>query len=268
MSSDKQASLCEKCIFSKKSSLGTKACDQGIIDHIKDDYEIIEDKNGFNIIKKYKCLYAFSSEIYEKNKKKLGTIEDVKKKIIINNRIAYTLCIYVDDLTDKTLYQLKNIKKFSILPVHIVIIGMDVNISVLQSKLNSILPKNIPWKCHGYTIETDVYDMAQSALSTNNKAKSIPFIWFLHIDDISEMANNHSVELLNNLVFIRNIKSSSVLLKANNDNKEGVFLGSFMSHYLWSVIRSYKENNVITFDEILSYLQKEYPDMEIAEYAY
>lgn len=269
MSSDKQATLCEKCIFSHKANLGNKACDNNIIEQIKDNYSIIEDKSGFNIIKQYKCLYAFSREIHEKNIKKLGTVDDVRKQIITNNRIAYTLCIYVSDLTDKTLYQLKNIKKFSILPLHIVILGMDSDISILQNKLDNILPKDIPWKCHGYVIETDIYDMAQGALSTNNIAKSIPYIWFLDINDIGDMANKKAVELLNNLIFIQNLKSNTILLKSDKEKQSSDrFLGSFMSHYLWSVIRSYKENNVVTFDEIISYLPKEYPEMEIAEYAY
>lgn len=267
---ENQETICSRCIFSQKSSMGDKACDFGLLKYIKQDYEIlISKKDDYNMIQKYECQYAFSKDVYKKNKEHLGSIEELKQKIIAKNRIPYTLCIYIDNVKD--IAYLSHIKDLAILPQHIALVGRDEDISLIQSNLDDILPAGIPWKCNGFVIETDIYDMIQCGLSTNLTAREIPFIWFANAGDLLNNINNKAIELINHMIYVQQIKSNGILCRSeqntDTDDSDGLF-GSFLSTSLWLAIRSYKENNTRSFRAIIKALQQEYPNMDISEYAY
>jgi hypothetical protein len=270
MALDNQETICSRCLFSQKADTGEKACGFGLLQHIKQDYDVlIGSKDGYNIIPKYECRYAFSKNVYDENQSSLGTIEELKQKIIAYNRVPYTLCIYIDNF--KEIEYLSHIKDLTILPQHIAIVGRDEDISLIQSNLDGILPDGIPWKCNGFVIETDIYDMVQCGLSTNLTIKQIPFIWFTNGSNLINAINNGVIELINHMIYIQQINSNGILCQsgqdADSDNSDGLF-GSFLSTGLWLAIRSYKENDARSFRDIIKALQREYPDMDISEYAY
>lgn len=270
MTLEHQETICSRCVFAQKANTGEKACGFGLLEYIKQGHEVlIGKKDGYNIIQKYECQYGFSKNTYEQNKEILGVIEELKQKIIAKNRVPYTLCIYIDNFKD--MEHLSRIKDLVILPQHIALVGREEDISLIQSNLDDILPAGIPWKCNGFVIETDIYDMVQCGLSTNLTIKQIPFIWFTNVSNLINAINNGVIELINHMIYIQQINSNGILCQsgqdADTDNSDGLF-GSFLSTSLWLAIRSYKENDTRSFRDIVKALQQEYPNMDISEYAY
>jgi hypothetical protein len=261
------ATLCSKCLFSDKKT----ECIFKIPELIKKDKIINKDTDGYNTIEDYRCSYAFHKKIYEDNKDELGSIQDVANQVRRNNTIRYSLCLLAEGDADRTLAALRKIKKLSIYPSHIQIIGLDINIEKIYKKLEKkdILPKGTTWKCNGFYVYTDYYDMIRAGTSTNNQLKTIPFMMFANENTIEKMEKNDIVGLINYLIYVIRDEASILISNTQSDEdskKSHGLYGSFMTKGAWAYVRSYMEMD--NFTEILELIKKEFPHVEVSEYAY
>ena len=269
MTQKSNATLCSRCIFADMSV--DTGCFFKIPGFIKEYKVIKKDEDGYNTIEDYTCSYAFSKKIYEDNPESIGSKEDLIEQIKVNNTIKYTICLFAEGDSDRTLAVLRKIKNLSIHPLHIQIVGLADNMDKIYKKLEkgNILPKNTTWKCNGFYVHTNYYDMIRAATATNNQLKSIPFLLFANENTIDKIEKNNIIGLINHLVYTIRDRSSILTSSVESDpdaaKSHGLY-GSFMTKGGWDYVRSYMEMD--NFTEILALIQQEFPHVEISQYAY
>lgn len=261
--------LCEKCVFSRPTKEKNN-CSIGIIESIKDDFQI-STINKYNVIDNYLCAYALSRETYDIYSEEFGSLDNAKIQSAKLAQIKYSLTIYTEEKHD-TKYikkQLEKLNQISIEPKHIQIIGKDKEIESIQQSLSNILKPGISWKCNGYIAYDAEYSMIKWALSTNNNIKQLPYVWLLHIDMIDEMMDNNIIDFLHNIVVIKQVNASALIMK-NGVNKysdiSNKLFGLFTTSDFWFFSSHYIDE--INFKNILNNVQKEYTGTEYVEYAY
>lgn len=165
---------CEKCIFADFSD-STDPCAMGIIEKIQNIKEITVSDN-FNTILHYRCPFAFSVEVYKNNQNDIGSIEDLKQKLISNAIIGYYMVVFLED--DNVLELCETIKQMRIKPKFLsLVIKNNNDTENIISTIKTSLSADVKWKLHNFLEDMNFQDALDTIFSTNTNKNDITYFW-------------------------------------------------------------------------------------------
>lgn len=213
---------CDKCIFADHADSG-QPCAMNIIEKIN-GIKTITIENNFNSILHYKCPMAFSMNIYRDNIAEIGTINDLKSKLINNAIIKYYMVIFLDEnFLENVCLSIQNL---DILPKFIsFIVNENNNTANLLNKFRDAIPKNITWKLHNLLENMSYQDILNTIFDTNNQKNNIPYFWINTSDTYSTWNNN--IKNINDIIIYEQPFLHALFRSKKND---GMFL-TFNNYY-------------------------------------
>lgn len=178
---------CKMCAFNNEDN----ECYFDIPGYLNKD---IEKRDGYNLIKNYKCLYGTSKDSVSDN----ATIQDLAKYALAKNHIRYYLFI---NMTEKD-YDVNNISEIidiinnlDIKPKFVsFLLRIKLSSHETAQKIQSTLNPEIKWKMHNFLGNDTVNHCTYVNIATNINANGSNCIIFFKPDNL----NNH--QLLNNRV--------------------------------------------------------------------
>jgi len=209
MTSPNKNTSCEKCLFADYAE-SEDSCKMGIIDIIKDKYQI-DKKNNYNYILDYGCKYGFSLDVYKKNKDTLGSIEDLEKNIKILNYTKYVLIIELTNTNEEFLIKVcATINNLPIIPQFVVFYTVENNnTSPIIETLKKTLSANIEWKLNNFLFTQNIEDYISNITTTNQKKNDSPYFWINKDISYNDFADN--IVSINRILNIEQPKTQALI---------------------------------------------------------
>jgi len=165
---------CEKCIFSDYYD-SPEPCALGVIEQIKGSKSLLKNDQKFYSIVNYLCPFAFSVDVYEKNKDQIGSIDDLKRQLYLKSRPSYYMVIFLDD-TELSVVA-KAILDLPVKPEFVSLITYQNNSTENIISTFSILNDKVQWKLHNLLENFEYQDSLSVALDTNLAKNKCQFLW-------------------------------------------------------------------------------------------
>jgi hypothetical protein len=209
---------CQKCIFADFYD-SEIPCALGVVDIIKNDKSISQDSNSFNIIDKYRCAYGFDLKVYEANKEKIGSIEDLKNALKERATISYYMIVFLDSLViDKVC---EKILGLPILPKFVSFVTyQDNETDKIISTCKKLLNTKVGWKLHNMLEILTYQESLDIVLDTNTHTKSSAYLWINSSNNIDMWEEN--IKKINYIVTLQQPECHALL--RNNTDKDGLFM--------------------------------------------
>lgn len=215
--------VCEKCVFADYAD-STEPCKMNIIEQIKEYHQPAVSDSNFYTIADYYCRYGFNLDIYDKNKKEIGSIEQLKQNLTKKAQMRYYLVIDINN-PDTISVVADTIVSLAIKPQFVSFILHQNNntesiISILKTKLDSI----VEWKIHNFLEETTLNSAVATVFDTNSKKNDTYYFW-LNSDKDYKNWNNEIIDI-NRFIYLYQPKCHGLF---RNASKEGMLM-SFDSY--------------------------------------
>lgn len=211
---------CEKCLFAD-TAISNDPCKMNIIDKIKDQKTIVVENDFYRILD-YKCKYGFEIETYKKNKEIIGSIENLKNTIKINNYIKYTLIIDLKDFSKEHIVKVcDTINSMSIIPSFVCFFVVENNETgfIIDSIKNAILPQ-IQWKLNNFLFTQETKDYISSIISTNSKKNNSFYFWINNSTSCNKLSEE--IATISRIINIDQPKTQALI--RNKLSWDGIFL--------------------------------------------
>lgn len=236
--------ICKKCIFNNDKEWCEFSIPQSIIDQTKLD-------TNSQIIKNYRCSYAFGSETF--NKQNLFDKTYIKEQIIELNKIKYTLLIDFDHLKTNSKDICDILINLNFKPKNILCFGKkltDLDVKYFQQH------SPIPWKLNKILPTVEYPIGIVSAIDTIvDKYNSIGFLFIKNIESIKTIDNTINQIHINYII---------------NHNKTWYFQEKYDLNNLFMFYDTYKNigiDKIVFFDEPKNFFNlSKYQDLSIAYY--
>lgn len=206
---------CEKCIFADYADEET-ACAMGIIDKIRPSKEIVVD-NKFNTVMHYRCPFAFSMKVYQENITDLGSIEELKHRLVARAMIDYYMVIFLrnDDLSRVCC----SIKEMTIKPRFVsFVVENNNNTEEVIGTIKKSLSLDIKWKLHNLLEEMSFQESLDTIFSTNTDKNNISYFWINSSEN--HLLWNNNILKINEIITIE----QPYLHALFRHNEDGLFL--------------------------------------------
>lgn len=191
---------CKMCAFNNEIN----ECHFDIPKHIDKE---IEQRDGYNLIKNYKCLYGTSKESISDN----ATIQDLAKYALSKNHIRYYLFINMTESeydANNVSYIIDILNNLDIKPKFVsFLLRIKPGSHETAQKIQSSLDPKIKWKMHNFLGNDTVNHCTYVNIATNINANGSNCIIFFKPD------NSENDKLLNNKI---NFIQFSQLVKQEN----------------------------------------------------
>jgi hypothetical protein len=165
---------CEKCIFSDYFD-SSEPCAVGIIEQIRDSKSLLTNDQKFYSIANYLCPYAFSMEVYEKNKEQIGSIDDLKRQLRLKSQPAYYMVVFLDETELSVVAQ--KILDLPVKPGFVSLITYQNNNTENVIHSFSILNDKVQWKLHNLLEDFEYQDSLSVVFDTNPAKNTCQFLW-------------------------------------------------------------------------------------------
>jgi hypothetical protein len=185
------------------------------------DNKEIQQKDGFNLIKDYKCLYGTSKDSISEN----SPFEKLAEYAVAKNHIRYYLFVdLIDYDIDKILDIVNIINKLDIKPKFVsFFIKIKPKTYEIAHKIQETISEDIKWKLHNFMGNDTVEHARYVNIATNINANNSSCIAFWKPD--SSQRDTLLNDRINFVQFFQLVKQDTAHVIAESlDNMDGMFM--------------------------------------------
>jgi hypothetical protein len=215
--------VCEKCIFADYAD-SAEPCKMHIPQQIAKYHQASVSENNFYIIPDYYCRYGFDMDVYDKNQKDIGNLQNLQNQLSSKRQIRYYLVVDIADINNISNI-CDQIVKLKIKPKFVSFILHKRNdtkniIQLLKDRLDSV----VQWKIHNFLEDITLNNALSTIFDTNAKKNDTIYFWLKSDNDLANWGEEENN--INDMIYLYQPKCHALF---RSENKDGLFL-SFDSY--------------------------------------